>query len=155
MPTAILNGPVNQQGVGKQVCSFTGGTLRHPAMKLGPDGANWVLLSDAEVITLTTQHTRYQHVSVAPIKHLCAQKSRWAFTVFDSSLPHGVAFLHIRPPRALADAMGDDPNLNVFTGADILRCYQSAAEASRSPRVWRRDVPGWDEIAVNFCVNHV
>ena len=154
MPTKILDGPAGQEGRGCKVCTLTGGTLLHPAMKLGPDRDKWELYSEDEIVTLTTEVTRYQHVSVAVIDHLCAQKSRWAFTVFESSLPHAVAFLHIEPPRKLKEAMADG-NINVFSGADILRAYRHAKDGSRAPRLWRRKVTGpsgWDEIAVNFCV---
>ncbi|WLI91182.1 hypothetical protein Q4S45_08705 [Massilia sp. R2A-15] len=155
MPTFILNGPVNQFGPGKKVCTFTGGTLLHPAMKQGPDGSNWALLSPNEVIDLSIAQPRFQHVPPHHIDHVCAQKSGWAFRVFDSSSPHGVAFLHIQPPAALVERMGEDPNILEFSGADILRCYLHAADGSRSPRLWRRHMPNWDEIAVNFCINHV
>jgi hypothetical protein len=30
--------------------------------------------------------------------------------------------------------------------------YTYAETGSRSPRVWRRNVEGWDEIAINFCL---
>lgn len=153
MPTYILNGPVGQRGPGKKVCTFTGGTLQDRSMKLGPDGAHWAVLTADEVVTLTTEHVLYQHIAAMPIRHLCAQKSGWAFTVFGSSLPHAVAFLHIRPPVALVAAMGDAPNRLEFSGADLLRCYLRAADGVRSPRVWRREMPNWDEIAVNFCVD--
>lgn len=152
MTTKILNGPVAQFGRGTQTCTFTGGSLIQPSMKLGADGANWELLSEDEIKALAATDTKYRHISKGPIDHLCAGKAGWAFEVFASSNPHGVAFLHIRPPKKLDAAMGDGSNVNVFTGADLLRGYNYAKEGVRAPRLWRRNVPGWDEIAINFCI---
>lgn len=149
-------GVENQTGQGKKVCTLTGGTLIYPGMQLGPDGNNWEELTDGEVAGLTKEVKTFRHISKVAIDHLCAQKSRWAFTVFDSSLPHAVAFLHIRAPKKLDMLAGDDGNgatvVNEFTGPELLEAFNRADVGSRAPRVWRRNVASWDEIAINFCV---
>lgn len=155
MATRIVNGGPVQNGPGKSVCTYTGGTRIVPGMKLGPDGGNWDLLDRAEVVALFGGATNFRHAPRAAIQHLCASKGTWAFQIFTSSLPHGVVFLHIRPPAALVAAMGADPNILNFTGPQMWAAYQYAEMGSRAPRVWRRNVAAWDEIAVNFCVkNH-
>ena len=151
MATKILNGPEGQTGPGKQVCTITGGTLLLPSMKLGPDGSNWELLTEGDIADLA-QYKSFRHISKMKIDHLCSGKSGWAFTVFESSSPHGVAFLHIRSPAKLDAIMGDGAFVNLFTHKDLTTAYQFAQTASRSPRVWRRNVKGWDELAVNFCI---
>jgi hypothetical protein len=147
---------VNQFGRGSQCCTITGGTRHVDNLKLGPDGTNWELLSEVDVVALTQNVNSYRHIAKKEIDHLCAGYGGWAFEVFTSSLPHAVTFLHIRPPRKLDQAMGGGEGSVVltFTGAELLGAYQAAKAASRAPRVWRRNVTGWDEIAINFCLKH-
>jgi len=153
MTTPIPNGPVNQRGRGTKVCTRTGGTLLDNDMKLGPDGARWELLDEAEIQTLTNTGATYTHMSVAAVDHVCSQKGTWAFEVFTSSLPHAVAFFYIVQPRALAARGGDDGHRYTYSGAELWASYQYAKDGSRAPRLWRRTHhDGAIEVAVNFCV---
>jgi hypothetical protein len=151
MPTQAL-GPAITPGPGSKTCTVTGGTLQDPLMKLGPDGLNWVVYTDAEVAVQCATATWYRHVSNGPIPHLCAAKSGWAFTVYASTLPKAVTFLHIRSPAKLDEMMGPGSTNNWYDGGTLHAAYIRAKVDVRSPRLWRRNVPGWDEIAINFCL---
>lgn len=153
MPTRI-NGCVSQQGRGVLVCTFTGGSRLSDQMKLGPDGNDWDLLDDQEVTALFTGPATFRHIAKEKISHLCAGMGGWAFTVFSSSSPHAVAFLHLRTPSKLDSVMGGGSNVLTFTTAEMLKGYQYAQLGSRSPRVWRRNLRAADEIAINFCVKN-
>ena len=153
MTTAIPNGPLNQTARGKRVCTRTGGTLLTNAMKLGPDGGRWELLDDGEINTLTQTAATYKHMAAQALDHVCSQKSRWAFTVFTSTLPHGVSFFYIIQPAALAGLAGGGGFLYTFTGAEMWASYVYARDTSRAPRLWQRThLNGAIEVAVNFCV---
>lgn len=153
MATRITDGPTGQ-GRGISVCTLTGGSRLVDNMKLGPDGANWDLLDNQEIGALFNGQITFRHVPKQKVPHLCSGKGTWAFQVFTSSSPHGVVFLHIRPPQKLVEVMGSDPNIMQISGATLLTSYNYAELGSRNPRVWRRNVPGWDEIAINFCVKN-
>jgi hypothetical protein len=153
MPTKITDAPTGA-GRGVSVCTLTGGSRLIDGMKLGPDGQDWDLLSREEVIKLSNGDTTFRHISNGAIPHLCAGKGTWAFQVFTSSSPHGVVFLHIRAPAKLDAIMGEGSNTLVFSGANLRTGYVSAELGSRSPRIWRRTMPKWDEIAINFCIKN-
>jgi len=140
------------QGKGISVCTRTGGSRIVDTMKLGPDGENWDVLDARDVSELAQTIKSFRHAPKGAIDHLCAGKGTWAFQVFTSSSPLGVVFLHIRPPKKLVEVMGSDPNVLSFTGTELMEGYTYAETGSRSPRVWRRNVEGWDEIAINFCL---
>ncbi|GAA5171429.1 hypothetical protein [Viridibacterium curvum] len=154
MTTPILDGPTSLIGRGIQVCTYTGGSLIVPNMKIGPDGAKWELLCEQEIQALAVDMgtKKFRHISKSKIDHLCAGKGGWAFTVFSSSPPLSVVFLHIKSPKKLDEVMGEGAVTNEFSGDDLLRGYRYAQQGSRSPRLWRRTTATWDEIAINFCI---
>jgi hypothetical protein len=53
---------------------------------------------------------------------------------------------------ATAKVMGDGGNVYKLGGARLIEGYVYAETGWRSPRVWQRNMDGWNEIAVNFCV---
>lgn len=154
MPTPINGAEDGTTGTGVSCCTLTGGTRHTKDMKLGPDGAGWVLYSAEEVEGFcNTPRLTLRHIAKSTISHLCAGYGTWAFTVFTSSLPHGVVFLHIKPPAKLDQVMGgQDEGAYVFTGRQLLESYRHAERGSRSPRIWRRTTKTWDELAINFCL---
>lgn len=156
MPTPILN-PLAGNGPATKVCTRTGGTLGSPALKLGPDGPDWVIFSAIEVEGYLASVARVRHIGTAGLDHICSQYGKWAFRVFDGNghLPHAVIFLHlVIPPKLQVE---DGPTVYWFTGNDLVQSYRHALEGVRAPRVWRRTkFAGMDnqmtELAVNFCV---
>ncbi len=142
--------------MGRQVCTILDFTKHNAVMKLGPDGPNWELLSDAEVTALTgNAKITYKHNAVAKLSHLCAGQGGWAFTLpgLDNLLPQAVAFLYIKQPSALAGMAGGGGVTMTYNGAAIKRGYDAAAAVWGS-RVWRREHKnGAIEIAINFCVS--
>jgi hypothetical protein len=159
MPTAILDGPLGLTGFGRQVCTITGGTRQNANMKIGPDGALWVLLSTEDVAGLTDEIKSFRHVTNVVIDHVCAGKGRWAFSAVGYLLPDSVAFLHITPPKKLGKGAEDGANGEVyvheFTGIELMAAYNRADVGHRGPRVWRRKVGSAEEIAINFCLKHL
>ena len=160
MPRSVP-GPLNTKRKGSATCTRTGGTLHFDGMKFGPDGNDWVAYETLkDVVQLCGEVDQiesflgFRHVGKPGFDHLCASKGGWAFEVFSSSLPKSVIFLHIRPPKKLADALVGGPNLYRFSTNDLLVAFAHAKYGSRAPRVWRRNVVGWDEIAVNFCLRN-
>lgn len=151
MPTQILNG-FNGTGPGTKVCTMTGGTLGHDALKLGPDGDKWSVygLDELETFLSHCGTTKFRHIAKAGIDHLCCQYGGWAFQVFASSRPHSVSFLHVKVPKKLV--MDDGPGVYWFSANDLRIGFQKAKDGSRAPRIWRRIDRDMEEIAINFCV---
>ena len=154
MTTPIEGVATGTTGTGATCCTLTGGSRHLKGMKLGPDGDGWVLLSAEEVPELCgTPRLKLRHVAKSSITHLCTGYGTWAFTVFRSSLPQGVVFLHIKPPAKLDQMMGEQKDgVYSYTGQQLLDSYQHADKTYRNPRVWRRTTDTWDELAINFCV---
>lgn len=160
MPTKIDGFKEVVRKNGRQVCTLFDFT-KHAELRIGPDGANWELLSEDEVMTLAAdKKVTYKHNAKERILHVCAAMSGWGFVLpghdegspFELS-PQSVSFLHIKRPSKLEMLAGSDSGVTYeFTGLELQTAYNQAKRAWGS-YVWRRsNKDGSIEVAINFCI---
>lgn len=126
----------------------------------GPDGPNWVRLSDDQLATFCNAYPKLYHNRLAEHKgkHLCCKFGTWAFKSPDPSEGHcAVQFLrynYVAAGRIVAmqqpgHVFGEDV-LGVMSN-DLLKTYNKNKTMGKyTPHVWQRANAG--EIAVDFCV---